>query len=144
MQYQEVDEQLDRWVKFRQTLPDSHTPLEDIADYWSKVKLIQYNRDVDPYYPASWPTPWQIVADGKYDDLTLAIMIGYTIKLTDKYKDSRIEVRILVDQARTRLYNLVYVDDEYVLNYDRFRVVKTQDIDDSFFLENLVELARPR
>jgi hypothetical protein len=36
------------------------------------------------------------------------------------------------------------VDDNYVLNYDRHKVVKAQDIDDAFFIENLVELARPR
>jgi hypothetical protein len=144
MQYQEVEENLDEWVKFRNNLTHSTTPLGDVADFWGKVKQIQFNHKIDPHHPASWPTPWSIIADGQYDDLTTAIMIGYTIKLTDQYKDSKVEIRIQVDEDRTRLYNLVYVDDMYVLNYERFRVVKAQDIDDSFFIENLVELARPR
>jgi hypothetical protein len=88
--------------------------------------------------------PLGYIVDNTYDELTLAIIIGYTIKLTEQYKDSKIEIRTLVDINRTRLYNLVYVDDLYVLNYDRFMVINTQHITDSFFIENLVELARPR
>jgi len=144
MQYQEVETKLDNWVKFRHSLLEAANPLEEISDYWSRVRLIQYNHNIDPYYPASWPNPWQIIAEDQYYDLTVAIMIGYTIKLTEQYKDSKVDVRIQVDQDRTRLYNLVYVDDTYVLNYDRHKVVKAQDIDDAFFIENLVELARPR
>jgi len=144
MQYTEVEVQLDDWVKFRNSLADSANPLEEIADYWNGFRLIQFNHNIDPYYPASWPNPWQIIAEGQYDDLTVAIMIGYTIKLVDRYRDSKVEVRIQVDQDRTKVYNLVYVDDQYVLNYDRSKVIKAQDIDDSFFIENLVELARPR
>jgi hypothetical protein len=144
MQYTEVETQLDDWIKFRQSLAESANPLEEIADYWCRIRLIQYNHNIDPYYPASWPNPWQIISEGHYDDLTVAIMIGYTIKLTERYKDSKVEVRIQVDQDRTKVYNLVYVDDTYILNFDRYKVIKAQDIDDSFFIENIVELARPR
>jgi len=144
MQYTEVEHQLDDWVRFRHGLEQSANPLEEIANYWSRIRLIQYNHNIDPYYAASWPNPWQIIAEGQYDDLTIAIIIGYTIKLTDRYRDSKVEVRIQVDQDRTKVYNLVYVDDTYVLNYDRYKVVKAQDIDDSFFIENQVVLARPR
>lgn len=71
-------------------------------------------------------------------------MIGYTIKLTDQFKNSTVEVRTMVDSTRTRLYNLVYVDNLYVLNYDRECVVMPQNVPESFLLENLVELSRPR
>ena len=144
MQYQEVEDDLDEWVKFRASLTNSFNPLEQIAEFWGKVKQIPFNHNIDPYHPASWPTPWEIIADKHYDDLTTAIMIGYTIKLIDPYKDSKVEIRIQVDHNRTKLYNLVYVNDTDVLNYERFRVVKAQDIDDSFFIENMVELTRPR
>ena len=71
-------------------------------------------------------------------------MIGYTIKLTDQFKDSQIEIRTMVDSSRTRLYNLVYVDNQYVLNYQQDSVSLVQEIPEAFFLENLVELTRPR
>lgn len=139
-----LEDRLGAWVEFRQSLSTSDNILQDIAEFWSDTKLIPFNHAVDPYNQSSWPTPWDIIAENKYDELTLAIMIGYTIKLSEAYKDSTVTVRTMVDATRTRLYTLVYVDDKYVLNYDRNSVVKAQDIDDSFFLENLVELARPR
>lgn len=136
-----LDDRLGAWSDFRRSLTNSNNPLQDIADFWSQIKTIPYNRAIDPYNQSSWPTPWEIIAENVYDDLTLAIMIGYTIKLSS---DSSVEIRTMVDKNRTKLYNLVYVDDLYVLNYDRNTVIKAQDIDDSFYLENLIELTRPR
>jgi hypothetical protein len=144
MQLNSVEDRIDAWARFRRSLTLSLDPLNEVSKFWSDIKTIPYNRAVDPYNQNSWPTPWEIIADNCYDEMTLAIMIGYTIKLIDKFANSRVEIRTLVDSTRTRLYNLVYVDDQFVLNYMRGEIVVTQDIPDSFFLENLVELARPR
>lgn len=143
--FQELaEDRLSAWVGFRHSLTDSNTALEDIAEFWGNIKTIPFNYAVDPYNHFSWPNPWDIIANNIYDELTLAIIIGYTIKLTEEFKDSKVEVRTLVDSSRTRLYNLVHVNDIYVLNYERGMVIKAQDITDSFFIENMVELARPR
>lgn len=144
MQLNSVEDRIDAWARFRRSLTLSLDPLNEVSKFWSNIKTIPYNRAVDPYNQNSWPTPWEIIADNCYDEMTLAIMIGYTIKLIDKFANSSVEIRTLVDSTRTRLYNLVYVDDQFVLNYMRGEIVVTQDIPDSFFLENLVELARPR
>jgi hypothetical protein len=144
MKEQTVEDRQSAWFQFRTSLVDSKDPLSAIAKFWSNTPLIPFNNHVDPYNFRSWPTPWQIIDENRYDDLTLAIMIGYTIKLTDQFKDSTIEIRTMVDSTRTRLYNLVYVDNLYVLNYNSECVVASQDIPESFLLENLVELSRPR
>ena len=144
MEVKSVEDRLSDWASFRHSLKDSLDPLQDIAAYWSEIRYIPFNRAVDPYNHYSWPSPWQIIADNQYDDLTTALIIGYTIKLTDQFKDSSVVIKSLVDSSQTRLYNLVYVDDKFVLNYQRNTVVLAQEIPDSFFLENLVELARPR
>ena len=139
-----IDDRLTFWSEFRKSLNHSDNVLKDIADFWGEIKTIPYNRAIDPYNQLSWPTPWEIIADNVYDDFTLAVMIGWTIKLSTQFMNSQVQVRTMVDKNRTQLYNLIYVDDYYVLNYERNTVVKAQDIDDSFLLENLVELARPR
>jgi hypothetical protein len=131
---------LSNWAQFKR----SAFSFEEIAEYWSEIKTIPFNHKIDPYNYSSWPTPWDIVSDHVYDELTLAIVIGYTIKLIDKFKNCHVEIRTMVDSSRTRLYNLVYVDNNVVLNYERGCVVNAQDIPNSFFLENLVELERPR
>lgn len=139
-----VEDKLSAWVQFRHELEKSPNVLQSIVEFWSTTSLIPFNNLVDPYNHRSWPTPWQIIDSDRYDDLTLAIMIGYTIKLTDQFKDSQIEIRTMVDSSRTRLYNLVYVDNQYVLNYQQDSVSLVQEIPEAFFLENLVELTRPR
>ena len=139
-----VEDRLSDWAQFKLSLAKELDPLSKIAEYWKDTPLIAFNHAVDPYNHRSWPTPWEIISDNKYDDLTLAIMIGYTIKLIDQYKNNRVEIRTMVDSTRTRLYNLIYVDNEYVLNYESGVAVKAQDIPESFLIYNLVELDRPR
>jgi hypothetical protein len=106
--------------------------------------LVIHNHKVDPYNPSSWPTPWDLIVENKYDDFTLALMMAYTLKLTNKYNNDKIEVRTMVDSTKTRLYNLVYVNDTDVLNYERATAIKAQYIDESLYLENIVDVVFPR
>jgi hypothetical protein len=71
-------------------------------------------------------------------------MIGWTLKLTDKFKNSKIELRTLVDTVRSREYNLVYIDDSWVINYSDNGPIPVPEITDSFKLENMVEVTAPR
>lgn len=138
------DDRLSEWRLLRETLDNSNNPLDIVTEFWSNAPLITFNYTIDQYNPNSWPTPWDIITDNKYDDFTLGVMIGYTLKLTKKFSNSKIELRTMVDENRTRLYNLVYVDDTMVLNYDKWKAIKAQDIPDSFLLENLIDITRPR
>jgi hypothetical protein len=138
------DERLSEWKSLRDNINSSDDPLNVVAEFWSQAPLIPYNRHIDQYNPKSWPTPWEIIVDNQYDDFTLGVMIGYTLKLTEKFANSKIEIRTMVDENRTKLYNLVYVNDSIVLNYDKWKTIKAQEIPDSFLLENLVDISKPR
>jgi len=138
------EERLTMWSDFRKELDYIDNPLTSLAELWATAPLVIHNHKVDPYNPKSWATPWEILVENKYDDFTLALMMGYTLKLTKKFNNDKIEIRTLVDQSKTKLYNLVYVNDESVLNYVPNTVVKAQDIDGSLYLENLVEIVYPR
>lgn len=140
----DTDQRLADWRSLRDSIDKSQDPFSVLTEFWSDVPLIPYNHKIDQYNTKSWPTPWEIIVDNRYDDFTLAMMMGLTLKLTDKFANSKIDIKTMVDENRTRLYNLVYVDDSMVLNYDRLRAVKAQDIPDSFLLENQVDILRPR
>ena len=138
-----VDQRLSAWVELRKKIDNTESPLEAMVDFWKDLPFVAYNKNVDPYNQRSWPTPWDIISENIYDDFTIAIMMGYTLLLTKKFANSRIEIKTMVDKNQTKLYNLVYLDDNTVLNYEQ-GPVKAQDIPDSFRLENLVILHRPR
>ena len=141
---QAVDERLTEWANHRRKLDEVNDPLQEVWDFWHQAPFTPHNRSVDPYYQQSWPSPWEIIEENKYDDFTKALMIGWTLKLTKKYQSSKIELRTLVDSARTRQYNLLYIDDNWVINYSDNGPIPTPEVPDSFRLENLIEVSAPR
>lgn len=138
------DERLSDWSDFRKKLATDSDPLNSLASFWSNAPRIIHNPKIDPYNPKSWPTPWELLHENKYDDFTLALMMGYTLKLSERFKDDNIEVKTMVDSQKTRLYNLVYVNETDVLNYEPAGSVKAQDLDSELYLENIVEIVYPR
>ena len=140
----DVDDRLSAWSDLRKRIDSSLDPLKEVVDFWLNTPFVAHNHKIDPYYQASWPTPWEIVVENKYDDFTKAIMIGYTLLLTERYKNSNIQIKTLVDTSGKKLYNVVCVDDTWALNYDDQQVLEVNNIPTLYSLENLIQLNRPR
>lgn len=139
-----VDDRLSSWAEHRAQLNYSEDPLAEVWEFWRHAPYIPYNNKVDPYYRQSWPSPWELIVDNKYDDFTKAVMIAWTLKLTKKFENSQLEIKTYIDNARSRQYNVVCVDDRYAINYSDNGPVPMENIPDSFLLENLIELSTPR
>ena len=141
---QSIDDRLSSWAKHRAHLNNSTSPFEDVWEFWQHAPYIPYNNKIDPYHKARWPSPWEIIVDNKYDDFTKAVMIAWTLKLTDKFNKSLIEVKTYIDNTKSKQYNVVCVDNRYAINYSDNGPVTIENIPDSFLLENLVELGTAR
>ncbi len=138
-----VDQRLSAWLELRKQIDIVDNPLQAVIDFWQGRFNTAYNKSIDPFNQRSWPCPWDIISENLYDDFTIAVMMGYSVLLTGKFAKSEVQIKTMVDKNQTKLYNLVYVDEEWVLNYE-LTPIKAQDIPDSFRLENLVILQRPR
>ena len=141
---QAVDERLSAWVSHRETLDNADNPLNELCEFWKNAPFLPYNRKIDPFCQRDWPTPWEIIVDNKYDDFTKALMMAWTLKYTKKFQDSKIEIKTLVNDQKKCYYNVVCVDNQWVLNFDDSGPVGAEIIPDSFYLENLIELGFPR
>jgi len=141
---QSVDDRLSSWAELRAQLETCETPLQCVIDFWQSAPYIPYNHHVDPFHQQSWPTPWEIIVENKYDDFTRALMIAYSLKYTQKFKNSVIELRTLVDNTKRKYYNIVCVDDEWVINYNDNAPISIKDLPDSFLVENLIEVQATR
>jgi hypothetical protein len=139
-----VDDRLSLWAEQRRLIETSETPFDDVWEFWKKTPFIPYNNQIDPYHQNSWPSPWEIIVENRYDDFTKAIMIAWTLKLTKRFANSSVQIRTLVDKSKSALYNIVYIDEIMAINYSDNGPVFVKDIPDSFFLENFVELNGPR
>lgn len=140
----DIDDRISSWATLRNNLNNSLDPIRDIWEFWKSAPFIPHNKKIDPFYQRSWPTPWQIIVDNQYDDFTKALMIGWTIKLFDKFKDSKVEIRIFVDKKKNTVYNIVVIDEDIAINYNDDGPVKLDQIPDNISIENFVELDRPR
>ena len=141
---QTVDTRLTEWIEHRKDLDQDPDPLQKVWDFWQSAPFIPHNRNIDPYHQKSWPTPWEIIETNIYDDFTKALMIGWTLKLTKKFKDSKIELRTMVDSNRTRQYNVICVDNTWAINYNDNGPIPALEINDGFKLENIIEVLSPR
>lgn len=139
-----VDDRLSSWAKFRSTIDINEQTFQKVWEFWKNAPYVPYNNRIDPYFQRNWPSPWEIIVENKYDDFTKALMIGWTIKLIESFGDSKIEVRTLIDNTKNAVYNVVFIDDKIAINYDDNGPVAADQLPDSIFLENLVELKRPR
>ena len=139
-----VEDRLTEWIEHRRAVDQSTNPLQLVWDFWQSAPFIPHNRDIDPYHQKSWPSPWQIIETNKYDDFTKALMICWTLKLTKKYQDSKIELKTLVDFNKTKEYNIIYIDDAWVLNYSDDGPISVSDLIDEFRVENIIEIKGPR
>lgn len=139
-----VDDRLTNWLNHRQQLEETENPLQTVWDFWYHAPFVPHNKNVDPYYQKSWPTPWEIIAENKYDDFTKSLMIAWTLKLTEKFKNSSILIKTMLDNEHNRAYNLVFVDETWVINYSDNGPVTADSVPGSFRLENLVEVNTPR
>jgi hypothetical protein len=70
-------------------------------------------------------------------------MMSWTLKLTDRFKDSDINIKTYTDTQKNRAYNLVFVDNTTVLNYYDNDIIAAEEIPDHLRMENLIEVKRP-
>lgn len=144
MKYDDIEFRLDSWRNLRKNLEITSDPLKLVCDYWQKVPFIPYNNKIDRFNYRSWPTPWEIICENRYDDFTRAVMIAHTLQLTERYKDSVISIKTTIDKYKNIEYNIVYVDNIWALNYDDNGPIAAHLVPESFIVENLIELRAPR
>ena len=139
-----VDERLSAWAELRRQIEVSEDPYTDVWNFWKFAPFVPYNPKIDPCYQRGWPRPWEIIVDNKYDDFTKALMIAWSFKLTDRFDNSHIQIKILVDNVNSRQYNVVCIDDKWVINYNDNGPEPLEKLPESFLVENLVVLNVPR
>ena len=120
------NERLAEWRAFRQRIETSETPLEDLAGFWANAPFV--NQYLNPSNPKSWPDPWHLILDDKYDDLGVALGMLYTLKLTQRFINTPCEIHTSIPlKEKTPRYSLV-IDNKWVLNWEYKTVVRVEDL----------------
>jgi hypothetical protein len=119
---QHATDRLTKWKEFRDSLETSATPLEDVAILWSHAPFV--SPYLDPQNPAEWPDPWHLILDSRLDDLAIVLGMLYTIKLTQRFMDSKCEIHTtMLSKEKDPIYMLI-IDNQQVINFE-YRTVSS-------------------
>lgn len=121
------NDRLTAWKDFRNTLETSSTPLEDVADLWSRAPFV--SPYLNPNDPTSWPDPWHLVLDSRLDDLAIVLGMLYTIKLTQRFAESKLEIKLVKNRQTKELTYVLVVDNQNVLNLEYNRVTGVDNLE---------------
>jgi hypothetical protein len=116
------NERLIEWKKFRDSLEHNQSPLQEVADFWSMAPFV--NRYLDPFDPKSWPDPWHLVLDGKFDNLAICLGMLYTLQLTQRFMHGKYEIHMSVTPEIKESLFYLSVDRSFILNYTYKQVVE--------------------
>jgi len=119
-------ERLTEWKNFRNSLEASQNPLEDLAVFWSRAPFV--NDYLDKSDPKNWPDPWHLVLDQHLDDLAIALGMLYTLKLTQRFMDTKCEIHMSMLPNKS-ICHMLLVDDRFVLNYKHREVSQVSELD---------------
>ena len=124
------DERIRLWKNFRESINYSNIDeqLLQVAHFFSNVPIEP--RTIDYYTPDTWPTPWEILYNGKWCNSSVSLLMFYTLDLLPNYKDINLELA-LVDDTKDR-YLLLRIANQYVLNFIPGQVSTQQDIIPAF------------
>ena len=122
------NDRLVAWKEFRDSLETSEHPLMDVAELWSHAPFV--SAYLDPKNPSEWPDPWHLIIDLRLDDLAIALGMLYTIKLTQRFIDTKCEIHMSMPQQKNEPSFLLIVDDQHVLNFEYRNVIDIKDLAD--------------
>lgn len=117
---------LQQWKNFRNSLEVSSTAFEDVAQFWSRTPFV--SNYLDPFDSKSWPDPWQLILNNKFDDLGIVLGMCYTLQLTERFKDNKFEIHMSMSQLKKDWRYVLLIDDITVLNWDYGSVAKFNEI----------------
>lgn len=107
-------EKIVAWKGLRDKIEFSANPLKECAEVWGMAPLV--NRVLDPRRPDTWPDPWTLLIENKFDNLAIAVGMMNTLKLTNRFKDEEYQIYVCYDRKELEYY--LQVGNHSVLNLE--------------------------
>lgn len=121
------EKRLQQWKAFRESLMpmDEPSQLKEVVDWFKQAPTVNFSIDCDD--PSNWPTPWELIEDGKICDNGIALLMEQTLILVG-WDPNRLQL-ILVKNVEDQILRLcLLVDDHYILNYSYSNIINWKTI----------------
>jgi len=106
------EDRLHLWKELRDQIDQEDSPIEVVLDFWNSIPKTA--RNLDPYDSSTWPSPWEMIEENEYCEYTSVLAVGYTLMLTEKYKDWHYEIKVGLDRVKSKLYYILLAGDHVI------------------------------
>jgi hypothetical protein len=110
-------ERLADWKALRASLaalPEDEQ-LRKVATYWAQAPVANFA--YDPEHPETWPTAWEMIAEGDWCRASVAVGMEFTLRLSG-WPAERLKLVQIKDYDISDLLFVVEVDGRSYLNYE--------------------------
>ena len=115
-------ERLSAWRALRQTLltMDEMDQLKAVATWIDQAPMITYVLDYDN--PGAWPSPWELINRGDFDEVAKAYLMMHTLRLVG-WNHERLTLHFVRNSSKSFQTMVLLVDDIWALNYQHSHVI---------------------
>jgi len=103
------ENRLASWRDFRESLETVDNPFQEVINNYKKAPYVSIH--TDPWTREMWPNPWELINENQYDDFCCVLGMCYSLQLTDRFKGSKFEIHIGIDNETSSTHFLLFVDD---------------------------------
>ena len=125
------------WKDLRDDLESSPRPF-DLLNKFIK-DLPRSSRKENPWDPKSVAEPWHLIENSSFTEYEIALLCAYTLQLTDRFSDAKVEIHISKDIEEDVNMYLVYLDGSIVLGYNN-EVFTSNSLPQSIVSQKVIQL----
>tara|TARA_A200000159_G_scaffold110305_1_gene103315 strand:- start:2686 stop:3111 length:426 start_codon:yes stop_codon:yes gene_type:complete len=125
------------WRDLRNQLESAARPF-DLLNQFVK-SLPRSSRKENPWDPKSVAEPWHLIENSSFTAYEIALLCAYTLQLTDRFSDAKVEIHISKDIKEDINMYLVYLDGSIVLGYNN-EVFTSNLIPESIVSQKVIHL----
>ena len=104
------------WKDLRDKLESSNKPFDLLSQFLKD--LPRSTRKTNAWDPNSVAEPWHLIENSSFTEYEIALLCAYTLQLTDRFSDAKVEIHISKDIKEDINMYLVYLDGSIVLGYN--------------------------
>ena len=133
-----IEERITQWRNFRNTLEECKDPFQRTLEFWQQAPTTE--KYLNQFNSQEWPTPWELLKENRFCPVGIPLMIGWTLKLTTRFTNVPVLIKISIDHNTKRYYNLVTVENT-IVDYENNSVCISSELPDSVVCQEVVELS---
>lgn len=93
----DYQQRLSDWSMIRDIINQEQDPLDILSKIFFYCPRIKTN--TDPYKKETWLNGWQLIERNEYDLFDICLLLYYTIKLTDNFKNTSVMIHNAYNKA---------------------------------------------